>query len=296
MPAAMTYDQNDPNAGWGQWALSKLHNAAVGGNLFNRVVQDSSTFGTMDKAQSLLPGSPSVDQLRAQTEQSRKDIGPYASAAADVLGTVAGPGELKVGEGLSALMGGSRWAKAGGAALENAGMNVAGTVGHGDTDIADNLKAAGWGLVTGGGDGGGIGVRLAKGVQAGVPSPTPGLETTAAQAFAPLSKTQYPTAAVERVINGVPVSQGLQSKISNSLSDQIDRIQGIVAKGGKTTASDIADFRASLLGAARNDTDSLIVQYARALENGVGPDDSEDRRRERRQQYRQDERGHRQLD
>ena len=57
--------------------------------------------------------------------------------------------------------------------------------------------------------------------------------------------------------------------MSGDLSDQIDRIKGIVAQGGKTTANDIADFRASLLGAAKNDTDMKIAgQYVSALENG----------------------------
>jgi hypothetical protein len=60
--------------------------------------------------------------------------------------------------------------------------------------------------------------------------------------------------------------------MSNSLSDQIDKIKGIVARGGKTTANDIADFRASLFSAAKNDTDTLIAgKYVSALENGVEP-------------------------
>ena len=60
--------------------------------------------------------------------------------------------------------------------------------------------------------------------------------------------------------------------MSAKLSDQIDRIQGIVAQGGKTTASDIAGFRRSLLGAATNDTDMKIAgQYVSALEGGIGP-------------------------
>ena len=103
---------------------------------------------------------------------------------------------------------------------------------------------------------------------------TSDLEATASGLYAPLSKTQYPTDAVERVISNVNEhAQGLQAKMSNTLSDQIDRIKAkFVAQGGKTTANDIADFRASLLGAAKNDTDMLIAgKYVSALENGVGP-------------------------
>lgn len=99
MPAAMTYDPNDPNAGWGDWALSKLHNFAVGGNQFNRVMSDSASMGGLDKLQSLAPGSPDVATLRAQTEQSRKDIGPVASTIADVAGYSMAPGSLALAKG-----------------------------------------------------------------------------------------------------------------------------------------------------------------------------------------------------
>ena len=269
MPAAMTYDKDDPNAGWGSWALSKLHNAAVGGNLFNRVVTDSATFGGADKLQSLVPGGPSVDELRAQTDQSRKDIGPVASAIADASGYALGGGSLGAGEKIAARLGGGYLARIGGSALESGGASALGTLGHGG-DVDEALKSGGVGLLLGGAAGA---IPGARGANAGAVRPsTSDLEATASGLYAPLSKTQYPTDAVERVISNVNVPQGLQAKMSNALSDQIDRIKGIVAQGGKTTANDIADFRASLLGAAKNDTDMLIAgKYVSALENGVGP-------------------------
>lgn len=269
MPAAMTYDPNDPNAGWGDWALSKLHNFAVGGNQFNRVVTDSATFGGADKLQSLVPGGPSVDELRAQTDQSRKDIGPVASALADASGYALGGGSLGAGEKIAARLGGGYLARIGGSALESGGASALGTLGHGG-DVDEALKSGGVGLLLGGATGA---IPGARGANAGAVRPsTSDLEATASGLYAPLSKTQYPTDAVERVISNVNVPQGLQAKMSNTLSDQIDRIKGIVAQGGKTTANDIADFRASLLGAAKNDTDMLIAgKYVSALENGVGP-------------------------
>ena len=186
--------------------------------------------------------------------------------AANVLG-YAPVAELGIGTKLADLWGGSRLARAGGAATENAAANVAGTAGHGDTNVGDLIKSGVIGAVTGGVTGG-----FSPGSKAGAPSPTADLEDVAKQQYAPLSNTRYPTPAVERVVNNVNVPQGLQSKMSQNLSDQIDRIKGIVAQGGKTTANDIADFRASILGAARTPADSVIAQqYVSALENGVGP-------------------------
>ena len=266
----MTSDPSDPNASWGSWALSKLHNAAVGGNQFNRVLQDSATFGGLDKAQSLVPGSPSVDQLRAQTEQSRKDIGPVASGVADIAGYAAGPGELKVGEGVGNLIGRGIVGRIGGSAVEGGGAAALGTLGHGDTDIGDIGKAAGVGGLIGGVTGalpGGAGERPTT------PS-TADLQSTASGLYKPLESKVYQSpdvaAALDKV--GANVSQGLQSKISSNLADQIDRINRIVSKGGGTTASDIADFRSSLQGASRGKPDQAIVgQYLAELEKRVGP-------------------------
>ena len=210
---------------------------------------------------------PSGQTVSQQINSAGKDIGPVASGLADAAGYMAGPGKLALGEKIGAKLGSGLLARMGGAAAENAGASVAGTMGHGDYDVGDNLKALAFGGVTGAAGG-----ALTRGARAGDVSPTAGLEADASSLYAPLNKTQYPTPAVERVLNKVSVPQGMQANISNKLSDQIDRVQSIVAQGGKTTASDIAGFRRSLLNAATNDTDMKIAgQYVSALENGVGP-------------------------
>ena len=243
---------------------------------------DAATMGLAAKAQDALgfAQGPHGETVAQQVENAGKDIGPIASGVADVAGYGVGGGALGVGEGIGALAT-SGIAKgigeniasrvAGrmiGGGVEGAGSTIVGAAGHDENLTAGDLLkstllSAGTGALT---------PNLSAGSKAKAPSPTADLEAAVAPAYAPLSKVQYPTDAVERVFNGVNVPQGLQSKMSNNLSDQIDRIKGIVAQGGKTTANDIADFRASLLGAARNDTDMKIAgQYVSALENGVGP-------------------------
>jgi hypothetical protein len=269
MPAALTYDPNDPNASWGSWALSKLHNAAVGGNLWHKAFQDSSTFGGLDKAQSMLPGSPSLEDLRGQTEEARKQIGPVGNLTADIAGYAMVPGGLKVGEGLAGLAGGGKLAQIGGSAIEGAGASGLGTLGHGGS-----WEDAGSSALVGGALGGVTGAIPGGHSTRPVTPSTAELQGTASGLYKPLESKVYQSpdvaAALDKV--GANVSQGLQSKISSNLSDQIERINRIVAKGGGTTASDIADFRSSLQAASRGKPDQAIVgQYLTELENRVGP-------------------------
>ena len=211
---------------------------------------------------------PSGQTVSQQINSAGKDIGPVASGLADAAGYVAGPGKLALGERLAGGLGGGYLARIGGSAAESGLASGVGTLGHGGS-AEDALKAGTTGALIGAATGA---IPGARGAKAGTPSPTSDLQDAASQAYAPLSNTRYPTASVERVVNSVNVPQGLQAKMSNNLSDQIDRIKGIVAQGGKTTANDIADFRASILGAARTPADSAIAQqYVSALENGVGP-------------------------
>ena len=243
---------------------------------------DAATMGLAAKAQDALgvAQGPHGETVAQQVEGAGKDIGPVASGVADVAGYGVGGGALGVGEGIGALATSglakgvgeniaSRVAgRAIGAGVEGAGSTIVGAAGHdenltpGDL-LKSTLLSAGTGALT---------PNLSAGSKAKAPSPTADLNAAVAPAYAPLRKVQYPTDAVERVISNVNVPQGLQAKMSPNLSDQIDKIKGIVAQGGKTTANDIADFRASLLGAAKNDTDMLIAgKYVSALENGVGP-------------------------
>ena len=214
--------------------------------------------------------TPDVNTLRAQTQQNRTDVGPVPSALTDVAGyTTGGVGKLGIGEGIATHLGGGYVPRIIGATAEGAGASALGTAGHGDTDVGDLLKSAAEGgalsAVTGA-------IPGAKGANADAPRPTTSdLESTANSLYAPLSSKVYQTPDVERAINSVSVPQGMQANMSKRLADQIDRIKGIVAQGGQTTANDIAGFRRSLLGAATNNTDMTIAgQYVSALEKGVG--------------------------
>ena len=102
---------------------------------------------------------------------------------------------------------------------------------------------------------------------------TADLQATASGLYKPLESKVYRSPDVAAALDraGADVSQGLEAKMSTSLSDQIARINGIVSKGPQTTASDIADFRSSLMGAARSDVDKTIAgKYLASLDKGVG--------------------------
>ena len=243
---------------------------------------DAATMGLAAKAQDALgfAQGPHGETVAQQVENAGKDIGPIASGVADVAGYGLGAGSLGVGEGIGALATSglakgigeniaSRVAgRAIGAGVEGAGSTIVGAAGHdenltpGDL-LKSTLLSAGTGALT---------PNLSAGSKAKVPSPTASLDAAVAPAFAPLKNKVYQTPDVERALSNVSVPQGMQANMSDKLSDQIDRIKGIVAQGGQTTADDIAGFRRSLLGAATNDTDSTIAgQYIAALDNGVGP-------------------------
>ena len=242
---------------------------------------DAATFGLVAKAQDALgiAQGPHGETVAQQVENAGKDIGPVASAGADLLGYAAGPGELRVGEGLGKLAG--SWLGRGvgenvasrvggrmiGSGIEGTGATILGAAGH-DQDLTpgDLLKSALISTATGALPGG-------AGERPTTPS-TADLQSTASRLYKPLESKVYQSpdvaAALDKV--GANVSQGLQSKISSNLSDQIDRINRIVSKGGGTTASDIADFRSSLQGASRGKPDQAIVgQYLAELEKRVGP-------------------------
>ena len=236
---------------------------------------DTATFGLGAKLQDALGiGQKDGQTVAQQVESAGKDIGPIASAGADALGYIAGPGELRVGEGLGKLaastLGGNTIARVGGRMLgsgvENAGATIVGNAGHDqNTTTGDLLMSLGLGAATGVLPGG-------SGERPMTPS-TADLQNTASGLYKPLESKVYRSPDVAAAIDraGSDVSQGLEAKMSSSLSDQIARINGIVSKGSQTTASDIADFRSSLMGAARNDVDKTIAgKYLASLDKGVG--------------------------
>ena len=152
---------------------------------------DSSTAGFGAQALDKLgvAQGPNGQTVAQQVENAGKDIGPLGSAAADMAGYAVGPGKFALGERIAGRLGEGILARMGGSALENAGASVAGTVGHGDTNVGDNLRSAALGLTIGGLSGGLPGVRgelapvekdttgiLGSGIGAKTAnSPTPGL-------------------------------------------------------------------------------------------------------------------------
>ena len=300
MPAALTYDAPNPNASTGEKILSLLHNFSAGLGQSTRAAEDYATHGYGDvlqaKVENALSGptvagvvgqqitgqSPEqkrLAELRSQSQQAHTNMG-YADLPIGIATSMVGPGmkaPAAVADATRAALANSpklaNLAGYGAGALTSGGVSAAdaalGTLGHGGS--ADEAgKSAIWG--------GTIGTLLgmlpggSSGPRPSTPS-TADLDAVAAGRYATLTK-KYNSPDVAAAIDrgGANVSQGLQSKMSSSLSDQIDRIKGIVAKGGGTTASDIADFRSSLMGAARNDVDKTIAgQYLAELDKGVGP-------------------------
>ena len=121
----------------------------------SNIFDDSATFGGADAATGTVGNllrnagvqnaTPDVATLRAQTGQNRTDVGPIASAAADIAGYAVGPGTVGAGEKLAGRLGGGLWARMGGSAVENAAAAGAGTLGHGGS-----LEDAGKAMTVGG--------------------------------------------------------------------------------------------------------------------------------------------------
>lgn len=93
---AYTYDTS---GGW----LAALHNLAVKTNNITRLAQDAYTYHALDALQGLFPGSPSAAELRAQTDASKKDVGPYAAAAIDAAARMANPVSRVGGENIGTM-------------------------------------------------------------------------------------------------------------------------------------------------------------------------------------------------
>ena len=260
-----------PGAGW----LHKLSNiyddAATAG------FADTATAKVGDLMRSIGVGNatPDVDTLRAQTAQNRKDVGPVASGVTDVLGYTTGLGKLGAGDALATKLGGGYLARIGGSAAENAGANVLGTVGHGDTDVGDNLRALATGLATGTVTG-----SLTRGSQAGAPSPTAGLKADTKVAFDPLTTVKYDPGHFGPDFD--TVTSGLSSKAKVDMGDALTGATKKISQemadkfrsGDTITADDVAGFQRTLSRAGSapgaGPTDPLIArQYSDALDGVV---------------------------
>ena len=254
---------------------------------------DSGTGGLADTAQGYLNkyvlGGPDADALRKQTSDLRGDIGPIGSLSADLAGYAIGPGKLKVGARLAELGGGKLLARMGGSAVENAGANVIGTLGHGDTDVGDNVRALAMGAGTGAATGMIGGQRGANAPTEGSPgwfgtsvgakaanSPTPVLNAAKKAAFDPLETVQYDPGHFGPAFDGVTssLSSGNRAAMSPELKSARDTVSNEMASkfraNGTITADDVAKFQRTLGSAAQNSNDARIAaQYSDALNGGL---------------------------
>jgi hypothetical protein len=241
---------------------------------------DTATFGLAAKAQDALgfAQGPHGETVAQQVKNAGKDIGPVASAGADLLGYAAGPGELRVGEGLGKLAG--SWLARGvgenvasrvggrmiGSGIEGTGATILGAAGHDqDLTMGDLLKSALISTATGALPGG-------AGERPTTPS-TADLEAIKNAAFAPLKTTPVNASAVDAAVNGISRRSGAQVNLSDAFKGKADEIGNEVA--GKTsglTAEDVADYQRALWGKTRNGFDQAAAgQYGAALDNVVGP-------------------------
>ena len=129
--------------------LFALHGPDKAGEFLHTAI-DSGMFGLQDtiggKIASLY-GGPNADQLRAQTQAGRQDIGPIASGLADLTGYALGPGKFGAGARIAEGIGGGIAARMAGGAVEGGGAALAGTAGHGDVDPNDLGKATMYGTL-----------------------------------------------------------------------------------------------------------------------------------------------------
>ena len=222
---------------------------------------------------------PSGQTVAQQIDSAGKDIGPVASGAADLAGYAVGPGKFALGERLAAKLGGGLAARVAGSAAENAGASVAGTTGHGDFNVGDNLRAA----VIGGTVGAATGALPgAKGdlAPSATNSPTAGLQTATKQAFTPLESVKIDPGHIGPAFDGVTanLSSGMKTDMGDALTSATKKISGEMAdkfrSGDTITADDIAKFQKTL-GRAGNapgagPTDAVVAQqYSDALSRAV---------------------------
>ena len=231
------------------------------------------------KIVSPLSAGMDTDALRKRTAELKGDLGPLGAGSAELAGYALGPGKFEIGGKIAAKLGTGIISRMAGSAAENAGASVLGTVGHGDTDVGDNLRAA----VIGGGIGAATGALPgAKGdlAPSATNSPTAGLQTATKQAFTPLETVKIDPGHIGPAFDGVTanLSSGMKTDMGDALTSATKKISGEMAdkfrSGDDITADDIAKFQKTL-GRAGNapgagPTDSIIAQqYSDALSKAV---------------------------
>ena len=242
---------------------------------------DAATFGLGAKAQDALgiAQGPHGETVAQQVEAAGKDIGPIASAGADVLGYAAGPGMAGVGAGLGKLatsglargVGENVASRVGGrmigSGIEGTGATILGAAGH-DQDLTTGelLKSAVISTATGALPGG-------AGKRPTTPS-SADLGQTSQDAFSVLGKRQYNSPGVVKTFENLKanIPQGLEANMSPSLGAKIDDLQRIAAKKGTVSDDTIASFQRALRDAGENKTDQKIIKtFNDTLNQAVGP-------------------------
>ena len=215
---------------------------------------------------------PNGQTVAKQVENAGTDIGPVASMAADTLGYAVGPGKFAMGEKLGAALGGKLLARMGGSAAENAGAAVLGNVGHGDTDMGDNLKAA----LLSGTVGAVTGAIPGRGARAGDASPTAALDAASSAAYAPLKNIPIHPGTVGPAFDGVTSKLTTTSNLNPEFKAKVAEISGEMAdkfKNNKTVSADnVATYQKELMNNATTDYEKAVAgDYGRALHSSVGP-------------------------
>ena len=246
------------------------------------------------KLVSPLSAGMDTDALRQRTAELKGDLGPLGAGSAELAGYALGPGKFEAGARLAERLGGGIVSRMVGSAAENAGASVAGTVGHGDTDAGDLVRAGGVGALIGtatgalpGGRGAfapvekdttgifgsGFGAKTAN-------SPTPGLQADTKAAFDPLTTVKIDPGHLGPDFDAVTasLSSGMKTDMGDALTSAARKISQEMAdkfrSGDTITADDVAKFQKTL-GRAGNapgsgPTDSLVAQqYSDALSKGL---------------------------
>ena len=246
------------------------------------------------KLVSPLSAGMDTDALRQRTAELKGDLGPLGAGSAELAGYALGPGKFEAGARLAERLGGGIVSRMVGSAAENAGASVAGTVGHGDFNVGDNLRAAVIGGTVGGLTGAlpggrgafapvekdttgifgsGVGAKTAN-------SPTPGLQADTKAAFDPLTTVKIDPGHLGPDFDAVTasLSSGMKTDMGDALTSAARKISQEMAdkfrSGDTITADDVAKFQKNL-GRAGNapgagPSDSVIAQqYSDALSKAV---------------------------
>lgn len=222
---------------------------------------------------------PDGQTVAKQVESAGQDIGPLASAGADLAGYALGPGMLGVGEGLGKLatsqlargIGENAASRVGGrmigSGLEGAGATIVGAAGH-DQDLTagDLLKAAALSSAAGA-------LPSTGGPKVSTPT-TADLQAIAKPKFTPLENTWINGPNTGKEFSAVDrnITPGDRATMSSSLQNKVDDINQQISSNQVLSADDLAKFQRGLMKSARGPQDQLIAgKYVDALNTALGP-------------------------